>query len=130
MNDIEPRVVNVKKAHLNKNGFDNLEVWKENPQHLYIGRNMEYYVKGASSSKWQNPFPVKKYGLEKCLELYENHVRTTELYSQLDELEDKVLGCWCFPSPCHGDVLCRLLQEKKDQVIETSSDSGPLSPKR
>ena len=32
---------------------------------------MEHYVKGARGSKWQNPFTVKRYGLEKCLQLYE-----------------------------------------------------------
>ena len=112
---IKTHVVNIKKAELKKKGFNDLEDWKQNPQHMYIGRNMEIYVKGAQGSKWRNPFPIKKYGLEKCLELYENHIRTTELYSQLDELQNKVLGCWCSPSPCHGDVLCRLLREKTGQ---------------
>ena len=24
------------------------------------------------------------------------------------ELKDKVLGCWCSPEPCHGDVLAHV----------------------
>src|SRR5919107_4338619 len=24
------------------------------------------------------------------------------------EIKDKVLGCWCAPKPCHGDVLAEL----------------------
>lgn len=48
------------------NRYDNFEEWIKNPNHLYIGRNMNVYVKGIFGSKWQNPFPVKKHGLEKC----------------------------------------------------------------
>jgi hypothetical protein len=28
--------------------------------------------------------------------------------ASLDELRGLVLGCWCAPRPCHGDVLVRL----------------------
>ena len=28
----------------------------------------------------------------------------------LDELKDKVLGCWCHPELCHGDVLVELIK--------------------
>ena len=28
--------------------------------------------------------------------------------ADLHELEDKVLGCWCKPGVCHGDVLIEL----------------------
>jgi Domain of unknown function (DUF4326) len=31
-----------------------------------------------------------------------------ELMGALGELRGKVLGCWCSPKPCHGDVLARL----------------------
>lgn len=27
------------------------------------------------------------------------------------ELRGKVLGCWCRPLPCHGDVLARIANE-------------------
>lgn len=26
-------------------------------------------------------------------------------------LKGKILGCWCFPLPCHGDVLARVVNE-------------------
>ena len=29
------------------------------------------------------------------------------------ELEGKELGCWCKPSPCHGDILIKLLKERQ-----------------
>ncbi len=106
------QVVNIKKKYLNESGYMDFESWSSNPTNLYIGRNMNFYVKGAFASKWQNPFPVKKYGLEKCLELYEEYVRTSGLINDLDELKDKTLGCWCKPDKCHGDILCKLVQEK------------------
>jgi hypothetical protein len=30
------------------------------------------------------------------------------LFAALDELRGLVLGCWCAPRACHGDVLARL----------------------
>jgi len=27
------------------------------------------------------------------------------------ELKGKVLGCWCHPKECHGDVLARIANE-------------------
>ena len=29
------------------------------------------------------------------------------------ELEGKELGCWCKPSPCHGDILIKLFKERQ-----------------
>jgi Domain of unknown function (DUF4326) len=44
-----------------------------------------------------------------CIELYELWVRENEeLMAALAELRGKVLGCWCAPRACHGDVLVRL----------------------
>ncbi len=75
---------------------------------------MSFYIEGANQSKWANIFPVKKYGRDKCLELYEEYIRNNkELYSSLEELEGKELGCWCKPEGCHGDILIKLLNEKK-----------------
>ena len=41
----------------------------------------------------------------------------------LIELEGKVLGCWCHPEPCHGDILVKLLREKRAANTENSEDS-------
>lgn len=29
------------------------------------------------------------------------------------ELKDQILGCWCKPLACHGDVLARIADEGK-----------------
>ena len=31
-----------------------------------------------------------------------------ELLEKLPELKGKVLGCWCAPEACHGDILSEL----------------------
>lgn len=104
-------VVNIKKPFLQKNGYKDLIEWKSKPNHIYIGRNV-VYVDGASASKWKNEFSAKVYGLDRCLELYEEHIRNSHLYNELEELKGKVLGCWCKPAKCHGDILIKLLEEK------------------
>ncbi len=73
---------------------------KRERHHVYIGR----------PSKWGNPFVVGRDGARgECIELYELWVRENEeLMAALGELRGLVLGCWCAPRACHGDVLVRL----------------------
>ena len=112
------QVVNISKKELNKIGYKNLEEWLKNKNNIYIGRNMSFYVKGAEGSKWANPFSVKKYGRDKCIRLYERYILGNEkLYKDLDELKDKNLGCWCYPLECHGDILIKLYNKKKNNDI-------------
>jgi hypothetical protein len=87
---------------------------------VYIGRNMFMGGWQLRRSIWANPFTVKECGsAEKACEKYEKWIRTQpELLERLPELRNKVLGCWCKPGACHGDVLVRLLEE----IPETQSD--------
>jgi hypothetical protein len=51
---------------------------------------------------------------EEAIWRYEEYVRTRpDLIARLPELEGKILGCWCSPQLCHGDVLIRLIFEFK-----------------
>jgi hypothetical protein len=74
---------------------------------VYIGRA----CKGWKASKWANPFHIGKDGTrEQVIEKYRYYVLATpHLVAALPELKDKVLGCWCNPLPCHGDVLVELV---------------------
>ena len=107
-------VINIKKDNLKKLGYRDLLHWLEDSKHVYIGRNMSFYVKGSDKSKWCNPYPVKKHGLEESLRLYKNYISTQNY--DYGELSGKVLGCWCKPGGCHGDILCELANagSKKD----------------
>jgi hypothetical protein len=64
---------------------------------VYIGR----------PSKWGNPFSIGKDGTrEEVIQKYERYLENrSDLVDALDELQGKILGCWCAPLPCHGDVL-------------------------
>jgi hypothetical protein len=74
------------------------------PYDVYIGRG----------SKWGNPFPIEgRITREKAIAMYEVYIRRNpRLLADLPELLGKVLGCYCHPLPCHGEVLLRLLKER------------------
>lgn len=80
---------------------------KREPYDVYIGR----------PSIWGNPFSHLDDTLaqfrvatrEEAIEAYEEWInQRPDLLSLLPDLRGKVLGCWCAPKPCHGDVLVRL----------------------
>jgi len=88
---------------------------------VYIGRDVSY-VEGAGASAWANPFSVGRYGLDECLRLYREHVLATPaLVDSLLLLEDTVLGCWCAPARCHGDVLVELVAAARAEHDATLS---------
>ena len=77
---------------------------------VYIGR----------PSKWGNPFSHLPDTLaefrvstrEEAISRYREWIITRpELMEALPELQNKVLGCWCSPKACHGEVLITLLKE-------------------
>ena len=71
---------------------------------MYIGR----------PSKWGNPFEIGKDGdRAEVIQKYREWVATQpNLMAALPELRGKVLGCWCAPKACHGDVLVSLANDK------------------
>jgi hypothetical protein len=76
------------------------------PHDVYIGRP----ARGHRGSKWANPFREGRDGDRgEVIAKYEDWLRSQlALMASLPELRGKVLGCWCAPKPCHGDVLVRL----------------------
>lgn len=79
--------------------------------YVYIGR----------PSKWGNPFShldgtLAKFRVatrEASIDAYREWIRTQpHLMAALPELRGKVLGCWCSPLPCHGDVLMELANKE------------------
>lgn len=76
---------------------------KVHPYDAYIGRG----------SIWGNPFVIGKDGTrEEVISKYEEWLHTQpQLLEQIHKLKGKVLGCWCSPRACHGDILARLANE-------------------
>ncbi len=69
---------------------------------IYIGR----------PSKWGNPFHITEdLSRTDVITKYASWVvKQSKLMTTLYELDGKVLGCWCAPEACHGQVLSELLQ--------------------
>ncbi len=65
------------------------------------------------TAKWGNPFRIGYHGTrEEVVKKYTVWLaEQPDLIACLPELVGKRLGCWCAPSPCHGDVLVRLIEE-------------------
>jgi hypothetical protein len=79
---------------------------------IYIGR----------PSKWGNPYTHIKDRetkaefivdtREEAIAKYRDYILKNEtLMNSLHELEGKILGCWCYPNPCHGEVLIDLVRK-------------------
>jgi hypothetical protein len=79
-------------VHCNKESYD-----------IYIGR----------PSRWGNPFSIGADGTrEEVVEKYRQFILAhPQMIADIQELKGKVLGCWCKPKLCHGDVLVELLDQ-------------------
>lgn len=79
-------------VHCKRNRFD-----------VYIGR----------PSKWGNRFVIGRDGTRaEVIEKYREVILANErLLADLPELKGKVLGCFCAPAACHGDVLVELANQ-------------------
>jgi hypothetical protein len=76
---------------------------------VYIGRAVPR--SGLKASVWANPFVIGKDGTrEECIAKFRAYLMSNPgLLKRLPELKSKVLGCWCAPQACHGDVLAELV---------------------
>jgi hypothetical protein len=80
--------MNTTVVHFRKSKYD-----------IYIGRG----------SIWGNPFVIGHYTREEVIEDYRKWILTQpQLLAKLPELKGKILGCWCKPLACHGDVLAEM----------------------
>lgn len=78
---------------------------------VYIGRAVRRGGWDLPASKWANPFTVAQCGsAEAAVAEYRKHLmRRPDLIAALPELRAKVLGCFCKPDACHGDVLVEMV---------------------
>lgn len=97
-------LIKSKVVHCKKESYD-----------VYIGR----------PSKWGNPFTHKQDGKTLAKYVVEDRDAAVNAYREwitngdgkhlLDDLHElkggKILGCWCKPQACHGDVLLELLDK-------------------
>ena len=107
-------VVNLRGRHREDNGYIPEGI-------VYIGGKVNQGGWRVAASKWANPFPMdtpatpsrpgqQRDGTrEEVIAKYRTYLLgNAELMAALPELRGKVLGCWCTPQACHGDVLAEL----------------------
>ena len=86
-----------------------VEKWLQGKDNIYIGRSTRVVQRG---SKWGNPYRLRRNSLNsrrKAVQRYKKHIeRNQHLADSVYELKGKILGCWCSPSLCHGEVLHNL----------------------
>jgi hypothetical protein len=97
----------------------------DDPNFVYIGRKNPRL--GQSASKWANPFVENTDGTrDEVIEKYRAWiVQQPELMAALPELKGKVLGCYCKPKACHGDVLVELLEGNNELKIHPAAELFP-----
>lgn len=100
---------------------------------VYIGR-----PKTPTATHWGNPFanrPGTKAALvvDDPIDAYRQWLHGTAhreieparrrwILDHIGTLDGMILGCWCAPHPCHGDVLIELLDEWRAKSDETEDD--------
>lgn len=128
----QTKVVCVKFKNI-KPKYKNLKEWMKDENNIYIGRSKKF---PKLDSIWANPFDRE---IDKVKE--NNHMRKIDQTREIDQmrkmvlkkyktyilsklesgeiakseflkLKGKNLGCWCYPEPCHGDVLVKLIAKK------------------
>ena len=100
-------VANVSESKI-KPGDVALVAWaRDSGCFVYIGDRVRW--RQYERSDWYNRYKVEKWGRETAIEKYRNGLlQSGDLLGRIGELRGKVLGCWCHPLPCHGDILCEL----------------------
>jgi protein gp37 len=85
------------------------------------------YVRIDRKGEWGNPYEVGRDGSrDEVIGSYEVHLaKKPSLGQRLGELRGKVLGCWCYPERCHGDVLIRHAYGEPVPSIVEETPSGP-----
>ena len=83
----------------------NIKRWR--PYDVYIGR----------PGPWGNPYVIGRDGTrEEVIAPYQEWLEEQpELVKKVrEELRDRVLGCFCAPLACHGDILAEIANTAND----------------
>ena len=96
-----------------------VNLYKE-PYDVYIGRAGK-----GQDGYFGNPFKVNEaLSLEGVISKYREYFyerinNDHEFKSRIEQLRGKVLGCFCKPKPCHGDVIVAYLAQLfEEEVID------------
>lgn len=83
--------------------------------HVVHCRTHSYTVLIDRTTPWGNPFKIGRDGTrDDVINKFQAWVerstdpKATWIRAHVHELHGEVLGCWCAPRPCHGQVLAQL----------------------
>lgn len=95
-------ITDKRKKKMNKTKVVNLKTGE--PYDIYIGR----------PSIFGNPFLIGRDGTrDEVIKKYRHYVRSTpDLMDEIKKLRGKILGCFCKPENCHGDILVEIAEEE------------------
>lgn len=98
---MQASTLTAKVVHCKKSSYD-----------VYIGRGSKWGNPYSHLPNSAAPYPVET--REDAIRLYEEWIRAQpELMAAAKiELKGKVLGCFCAPLSCHGDVLLKIANEE------------------
>lgn len=99
---------------------------KRDSYDIYIGRT----YRGSPGGPFGNPFKIPTDGnREEVIEKYRQwlfgedfkdykQTQRTEIIRRIKngELKDKILGCWCKPEACHGDLLADIVNNEYELI--------------
>jgi hypothetical protein len=119
-------VINCKVKYIRPK-YKNLKEWIKDDNNAYIGRYGVVFIKNdelnklerypKESSIWANPFKINKETTrQQVLDKYKEYItnklnENPKLITELLKLKGKKLGCWCYPEPCHGNILLELIDK-------------------
>ena len=103
--------------------YSNAKEWIEaSPNHVYIGRMQRIGLPGKKvymfkQSPFANKTSVFQAGTQaKAVECFRKEYMKNEALrtKARNELDGKILGCWCKEEVCHGDVIVEDLRAYKE----------------
>jgi hypothetical protein len=93
---------------------------KNEPYDVYIGRGTPF----------GNPYKIGRDGtrddvIEKYREHFNKKLKDKSFRDRVKSLKGKVLGCWCKPDACHGDVIIEYLENERANTQTSSVQRRP-----
>lgn len=91
--------------------------WKTHKDYIYIGRGSKYGNDATHLAIGKTKAKVQVKTREESIEWYSRELdkaietNPALLLTLVKELKGKILGCYCKPLQCHGDVLAKLVDD-------------------
>ncbi|KKM72796.1 hypothetical protein LCGC14_1416870 [marine sediment metagenome] len=92
-----------------------------NIRYTFIDTRLIGTIRIDRTTIFGNPFKIKKgctrkQSIEKFKSYFYNRIKTDKVFRQrIKALGGHVLGCWCKPLLCHGDIIVEYLDSENEK---------------